>query len=302
MVGFVLILFVNHAVAESIPGTSVHLNPPPGFVKSERFPGFQNETNFSSIMVTEMAGSFAELIKGFSDAEKMQAQGMVLLEKSSVIVDGQKAMLFHLEQSAHGTQFKKWALVVDRSGSTTFILATYLRAESANQEQLLKKAVLSTTFGKKTDPMDALSFSVNLEAPFEIAKVMGNNLLISPNGQFPVKDDNIPIMVVGISVAEDLNIENRKKFAERRIQKTPTVKNITIQQSTPTTIGLLTGYSTIAEGKSENTAKPMTIYQVLLYDSSGYCLIQGVTPSAKKEEYLPIFKEVAKSFRMKSKE
>ena len=64
MVSFVLILFVNHAVAESVPGTSVNLNPPSGFVKSERFPGFQNETNFSSIMVTEMDGPFAELIRG----------------------------------------------------------------------------------------------------------------------------------------------------------------------------------------------------------------------------------------------
>ena len=301
VVAFVLvILFVDHAIAEHVHGTSVNLNPPPGFVKSERFPGFQNETNGCSIMVTELPGPYSEVAKGFSDQEKMQARGMVLLEKSSVTVDGQAGMLLHIEQSAYGMLFRKWILVVDRSGSTTFIAGTCPMTESSQQESLLKEAVLSTTFGKQVDPMDALSFSVHPQAPFEIAKVMGNNVLLSPNGQFPAKDENIPIMIVGISYAENLNIENRKQFARDRIKKTPTVKNIIIQQCTPATIGLLTGYSVIAEAKSKKTSKPMTIYQVLLFDATGYCIIQGLTPSAKEEEYLPIFNEIAKSFRLKS--
>jgi hypothetical protein len=130
--------------------------------------------------------------------------------------------------------------------------------------------------------------------------VLGQNVILSPNGQFPLKDKSIPFMVVGLSVTEDLIIEDQKEFAELRIKKVPSVKNITIQQSTPTTIGLLTGYTTLAEGKSEDTSKQTTVYQVVLFDSSGYCIMIGITPSAKKGEYLPIFKKVAKSFRMKS--
>ncbi|MHC4215414.1 MAG: hypothetical protein ACYSWP_18790 [Planctomycetota bacterium] len=161
IVAFVLIFFVNQAMAESVPGTSVTLDAPPGFVKAERFSGFMNETNGASIMVMEIPGPFAEVTKGFSDVEKMKARGINLLGKSSIIVDGQTAMLLHVEQSAYGNQFKKWVLVADQSGSTTLITATYLSAESKQQEQLLKKAVLSATFGKKADPIDELSFVVN---------------------------------------------------------------------------------------------------------------------------------------------
>ena len=300
VVAFALIFFFNQAMAESVPGTSVNLDPPPGFVKSERFSGFMNETNGSSIMVTEFPGPYAEVTKGFSDVQKMQARGMNILEKSSITVGGKPAMLFHVAQSAYGAQFKKWLLVVDQSGSTTLIAATYLSSESGTQEQLLKKVVLSATFGKKTDPMEALSFSVSPQAPFEIAKVMGQNVFITPNGQFPAKDESIPMMIVGLSFTDGAVVGDQKEFAERRIKQVPTIKNIAIQESVPTTIGLLTGYSTLAEGKSDTTSKPMTVYQVLLFDSSGYCIIQGITPSAKKEEYLPIFKEIAKSFRMKS--
>ena len=300
IVAFALIFFVNLTIAGPVPGTSVNINPPPGFVKADRFHGFMNESNGSSIMVSEIPGPYAETTRGFLDEEKLQAQGMYLIERSSITVDGRVAMLLHVEQSAYGSQFRKWVLAVDHSGSTTLIVASYLSGESKQQEQLLKKAVLSATFGKQTDPMDALSFNVKPQAPFEIAKVMGQNVLLSPNGQFPVNDKSTPIMIVGISASEGLIIEDRKEFAKRRVTQTPTIKNIIIQQSIPTTIGLLNGYSTLAEGKSEDTSMPMTVYQVILFDSSGYCIIQGVTPSANKEEYLPIFKTIAKSFRMKS--
>ncbi len=297
---FVCAFVASHVLAGQVPGTSVSLTPPDGFVEANRFPGFMKESTGSSIMITEIPGPYAEVTAGFSDQKRMQAQGMKLLSKSSAKVDGNGAMLLHVEQSAYGTLFRKWLVAVDRSGSTTLIVASYPKAETKKQEQSLKAAILAATFGKQTDPMDALSFIAKPEAPFEIAKVMGQNLILSPNGQFPVKDENVPFMILGLSASEDLAVPDKKAFAERRVTQTATVKNITVQQSTPVTIGSLAGYTTLAEGKGEDAATPLTIYQVLLFDSSGYCVILGVTPSTKREEYLPVFKKVAKSFRMKS--
>lgn len=81
--------------------------------------------------------------------------------------------------------------------------------------------------------------------------------------------------------------------------KTATVKDITVDQSTPITIGNLSGYATIAKGTGEDAATPLTVYQVLLFDTRGYCVIQGVTPSAKKNIYMPVFEKIAKTFKIK---
>ena len=178
-------------------------------------------------------------------------------------------------------------------------MATYPKAVAKQQEEPLKTAILAATFGKRTDPIDALTFTATPVAPFEIARVVGQNMILSPEGRFPLKDENVPFMILGLSASEDLVVPDQKSFAERRVLQTATVKNITVGQSTPIRIGNLSGYATTAKGVGEDGSTPLTIFQVLLFDTSGYCLIQGITPSAKKSTYVPIFEKIAFTFAMK---
>lgn len=281
-----------------VPGTSASLPPPSGFVPAERFPGFMKESTGSSIMVSEVPGPYAEVTAGFSDKRQMQAQGMTILDHSLVKVDGQRAMLLNVEQSAYGTLFQKWMLAVERPDGTALIVATCPKVE-ARQGEELKAAILAAAFGKPSAPEDALAFAATPVAPFQIAKVLGQNLILSPGGRFPLKDENTPLMVLGLSASENLAIAEQKAFAEHRIVTTATVKNITVQQTSPVTIGRLSGYATTANGIGEDAATPLTIYQILLFDKSGYAVIQGVTPTAQKDKYIPIFDQIAKTFRMK---
>lgn len=282
-----------------IPGTSVSLPPPCGFVRAERFPGFMNESTGSSIMVSEIPGPYAEITAGFSDSRQMQTRGMTLLDHSSVTVDGQRAMLLHVEQAVRDTLFRKWMLAIDRHNSTTIIIASFPKAE-VDQGNELRAAILAAAFGKPKDPTDALVFDVTPVTPFQVAKVMGQNMILSPEGSFPLKGENVPFMIFGLSASKDLVIANQKEFAERRVTDTATIKNIIVEQTVPLTIGHCSGYATIAHGVGEGAATPLTIYQVLLFDESGYCVIQGITPTSQKEVYVPVFKQIAKTFKMKT--
>ena len=200
---------------------------------------------------------------------------------------------------SYGTLFKKWLVAVDRAGTTALMVATYPQAEGQQQGESLRAAVLAATFGESTDTTDALSFTAKPMAPFQVAKVLGQNMILSPDGQFPVQDENVPFMILGLSASENLVLSDRKAFAEHRITKTATVKTISVNQSTPVKIGDLSGYTTTANGEGADAGTPLSIYQVLLFDTSGYCVIQGVTPSAKKSTYMPVFEKIAKTFKMK---
>jgi hypothetical protein len=295
----VMLVFVaSNAMAGQVPGTSVSITPPNGYVAADRFPGFMNEATGSFIMVTEISGPYGEVTAGFNNQKRMQAQGMTLLSKSSIKVDGHTAMLLHIEQPAYGTLFKKWMVAVDHSGATTLIVASYPEA-AAKQGELLKTAILAAIFGKATDPTDALIFSVTPSPPFKVAKIFGQNMILSPDGRFPAKVEKVPVMILGLSASKDLTIPDKKTFSERRVTKIAIVKNISVIQSTPVKIGDLSGYATTAKGEAEDTATPLTIYQVLLFDTSGYCVIQGITPSSEKNTYLPVFDKIAMSFKMK---
>lgn len=200
----------SHALAGQVPGASVSLTPPEGFVEASRFSGFMKESTGSSIMISEIPGPYGEVTAGFSDHKRMQAQGMKLLSKLSVKVNGHAAMLLHVEQSAYGTLFRKWLVAVDRSGSTALIVATYPKTDAKQQEEPLKAAILAATFGEPSDPSEALTFTATPVAPFQVAKVMGQNMILSPDGRFPVKDENVPFMILGLSASEDLLCQTKR--------------------------------------------------------------------------------------------
>ena len=298
VVVFICSLITSPGFAGQVPGTSVALTPPEGFVAANRFPGFMKESTGSSIMVSEIPGPLGKVTAGFSDQKRMQAKGMKLLSRSSTEVDGYKAILLHVEQSAYGTLFKKWLVAVDRAGATALMVATYPQAED-QQGESLKAAILAATFAKPADATDALSFTAKPMAPFQVAKVLGQNMILSPDGRFPVQDEKVPFMILGLSVSENLSVSDRKAFAERRITKTATVNTIRVNQSTRVKIGDLSGYTTTASGEGADAGTPLSIYQVVLFDTSGYCLIQGITPSAEKSTYMPVFENIAKTFKMK---
>ena len=292
-------LITSTLFAGQVPGTSVALTPPEGFVAADRFSGFMQQATGSSIVVSEIPGPFGEVTAGFSDQQRMQAQGMKLLSRSSARVDGHEAILLHVEQFAYGTLFKKWLVAVDRAGATVLIVATYPQGEDQKNGESLRAAVLAATFEDSTDPIDALLFTAKPMAPFQVARVLGQNMILSPDGRFPVQDEKVPFIILGLSASEKPVVSDRKAFAERRITKTATVKTISVDESTPVQIGGLSGYRTTANGEGADAGTPLSIYQVVLFDASGYCVIQGVTPSSKQSTYMPIFEKIARTFRLK---
>ena len=295
----VCILITLPVFAEQVPGTSVILAPPTGFVITDRFPGFVNESTGASIIISEIPGTYDEVIAGLSNPKSMRTQGIKLLSKAPNKVDGHKAMLFHAEQSVNGTLFKKWLLAVDRSGATTIIMATYPKAENKQQAEILKAAILAASFGKPNDPFDALKFTVKPVSPFQIAKITGQNMVLTPEGHFPLKNEETPFMILELSASENPAMSDQKTFAELHLSKIAAVTKISVNQSIPVKIGDLSGYVTMAKGEGKDAATPLTIYQVLLFATSGYYVILGVTPSAKESTYLPIFEKIVKTFKMK---
>lgn len=289
----------GHASAKSVQTPSVQIKPPPGYVASDRWNGYMNEATGSSIMIVNIPGPFDEVTDGIRDKNRMQSQGMQLIDHQSVSVGDRAAVLLHVEQAAYETLFKKWILAVDQDGSTTLITASYPSAKAETQEQLLKDALLAATFEEQNDPMGTLAFRATPIPPFEVARIMGQTLLLTPNGVFPANIENMPIMILGLSATEGWSTPEQRKFAEDRVKKTAMVDNITVETQTSVTIGDLSGYKVLATGEGERTGTPLTIYQVILYDSSGYCLIQGITPTEDKDTNLPIFEGIAKTFTLR---
>ena len=290
-------LLTTGVSASPVPGTQVDIVPPAGFTKADRFAGFMNATTGASIVVTDIPGAFREVTAGFHDPARMQAQGMEVLDRTELRVDKHEAVLLHVTQEASGILFDKWLLAVDRNANTTLVVATYPHSVAEQQSEPLKAALLGVTFGEPGDPLSALPFRVTAVAPLQPARVIGNVLIMSPQGQFPVTDESVPFLLVGRSISPGEG--GGRQLAEERVARAVGVQRVAIEHTDPVTIGALSGFVTVAQAVSAQQAIPLKVYQAMLFEPQGYVLIQGITPAEQQQTYLPLFEQVAQSLTLR---
>ena len=281
-----------------VPGTRISLIKPEGFSLAKAFAGFQQEDTSSSIMVVEMPAPYREVIKGFSDVQKMNLQGMKLLLQEEVVVDGQAARLYQLRQTAQGTAFVKWVVAFGDDTHVVMINAMCPEIHKSTLAGPLRQAALSVKYDQDQapDPNDGLPFTITHQGKLKRAGRITNMLMYTLSGEIPAPSPEDPLFVVAESISS-VSTADAKTLAEQRLHQTATVTRISIQTTTPITVDGLRGYEIEATADHLQSGVPLAVYQVMLFDGGTYILMQGMVGTSRQAEFLPEFKALARSLR-----
>ncbi|AFZ36044.1 hypothetical protein Sta7437_2511 [Stanieria cyanosphaera PCC 7437] len=283
-----------------IAGTKISLIPPQGFVSATRFPGYQQEETNSSIVVTEIPASISELASGLTNAEELSKKGMVLLQQEIVKVNQQDAILINVQQSAYGTEFNKWILLLGNQTESVLLTATFPQELASDYSESLKKSLLTVQWNQTQTAVatDGLEFTLEENGDLKLAQRLGNSLIYTKNGVFPAKSINDPFFVVAPSVAPQY--QELEDFARQRLLKTDNLTEIEIETGNQIVINNLDGYEIIGVGKNIKSRNLVSIYQVILSEENDYYyLMQGQVNTRYNSQYLPLFKKLAVSFQKK---
>ncbi|BAU65411.1 hypothetical protein STA3757_27960 [Stanieria sp. NIES-3757] len=283
-----------------IAGTKISLIPPQGFVPGILFPGYQQEETNSSIVVTEIPAPISELTPGLTNSEELAKKGMVLLQQEQVTVDRKDAILLKVQQSAYGIDFNKWILLLGNQNESALVTATFPQELASNYSESLKNSLLTVQWHQTQTAVatDGLKFTLEETGDLKLAQRLGNSLIYTKNGVFPVKSINDPLFVVAPSVAPQY--QELEDFAHQRLFKTDNLTEIEIETGNKIVINNLDGYEIIAVGKDIRFKNPVAIYQVILSDQNAYYyLMQGQVDTRYNSQYLPIFKKLARCFQRK---
>jgi len=285
-----------HAAPVPVAGTRVSLDPPPGFVPAQRFPGFQNEAKGASIMVTELPGPAAQMQKGMT-RELLATRGMTLIRSQMVKVGGD-ALLVQVSQSASGTDFLKWMLVAGDAKQTVMIVATFPKA-SAGLSLPLKRAILSASWAgalPKALPYEGMTFRVDPTPALKLAGRVGNALVFTESGTMGQGDTDQAVLVMGSSFG-DASLANVEAFARERAAHSTHVGPLRNVQGRVLTADGLPGYELVAEGNDVKTGHEVRMYQLVLVDKTTYYLAQGFVSADRGPAVVERFRQVTGSFR-----
>ncbi len=285
----------------AVKGTKINLIKPEGFTESNNFPGFQQSTTGTTIVVTEFPGAYTDVASGFTP-ENLKPRGMSLISKEKVSVDSYQGFLIKFTQNANGQEYGKLGVIFGDDKESVFIVASFPIELEKDLSSLLKDSLIKAKWDRKkeVDPFADLSFSVDGSGPLKFAKRLQSTLLYSQDGKFPVEVET-PIFVVGKSVSDfPEGNTDYKAFAENRLNQSVENRNIMVVSGEAVTIDNINGYEIIANGNDSATNSPVAIYQVLLFDDKNYFIMQGLVGAKSKDQFLVEFKKIARSFKKKT--
>ena len=296
----ILLVACSFASAERLPGTKISINPPAGFEKANQFPGYIMEETVSSIMVTEMSAPFSEISKGFNEAGLL-SRGVILIEKESVNVSGHEALILEASQNAPGKAFKKWMLILGDEDETVLVVATFPKELENELSQQLKETLLSVHWDADAsiDFFEGLTFNISEYGGLKIAKKMGNTIFLTKDGEFPLNSMDDPLVVIGASITQEWDINEKEKFVRERLYETAFISDLVIIKEQDVIIDNLSGRRILAKGRDTDTQKEKFLYHVLLFTQDGYFIFQGFSAFEKKDTFGPIFVSILKSFKTK---
>lgn len=279
------------------PACGITIRQPEGFEKADSFDGFGQPETQSSIMAVGIPGPYSKVTAGFTQ-EHMKARGWTLHSKQDVKVDGLSGILVHFEQPAGGKVFLKWSLAFGDDRKTTMVTATFPKSQERELSARLKSTVLSTRLDQSAPPNPGadLPFTIAASPKLRLTPGINKMLIYTKDGVMPTKSPEDPLFIAAPSLGKVV-MGDRLPFAEQRLHQTALTKGLVVKSTDAITIGGLDGYESLAEAEHANSGTPLIVYQVILFDEGSYILMQGRVGTAMRDEYLPEFKAMARSFK-----
>lgn len=285
---------------QRIAGTNLFMIVPDGFIPSNSFQGFQQSSSGSSLLVAEVPGPFAELIAGFTP-EALKSKGVIVKEKEMLTINGKKGVLFTTLQQANSTDYTKYILLL-ANGKTTFMVNGIFPKLLAQLDKPMREALLSIVHhkGKAIDPLEGISFEINVqETKLKFAQNLTGSLLYTVDGKVPTLSEDKTTFIVGLGTTPLPENMSEKEAAMNRLNKLP-YTNLSIDETASGEVFVdgMKGYEIVAYGPLKDGNLSGVVYQMMLFNAQGYCLIIGTSTTELKEN-LSLFKHVARTFKRK---
>jgi len=139
----------NPLFAQSVrvPGTTVTIAPPEGFSMAKQYPGFEQPEAQASIMVTELPGPAADMIRSMT-GPALAAKGVKLISARDAVIRDNPARLLHVRQATTRGEALKWILIAGDATATIMVVGTFTDGVSPGISEVIKQSLLTTSWGR----------------------------------------------------------------------------------------------------------------------------------------------------------
>ncbi|HKY19757.1 MAG TPA: hypothetical protein VJM31_00945 [Vicinamibacterales bacterium] len=285
------------AQAVRVPGTKVSLTPPAGFSPTQQYPGFELEAERATIMVTELPGPAADMLRGMTKAT-LAARGMILVAGHDATIGGRPARLLNVRQKSPAGDVLKWMLIAGNDVMTIMIVGTFPAGISPSISDGIRDSLLTASWNSAAAPsaFEGLPFRVTPTSRLKLARRVSNMLMFTESGTTGSPGSTEALYLIGHSIGKG-QLGDLRTFSEARAAKTTLTKSVTNFAGRTLQVDGLEGYELEADAIDVRSGAPMRLYQVIVPDDTGYFIMQGLSRLKGSDEMFQEFRAITGSFR-----
>jgi hypothetical protein len=282
-------------------GSRMGFVPPPGFVASKRFPGFENPDARSSIvMATLPPHAYADLEASMS-AEALKKQGITEDKRETLTLASGKAVLVMGNEQENGQKFRKWILLAQLPEGVALVAVLVPESALKAYPDDIIRASLSSLAVRATVPLDEqialVPFKLNDLSGLRPVRVLGNTGVVLTDGtkDAPTPNDQ-PMFAVMIGQGGPEQASDRANFARNLFAGLSDVKDVHIINGSGDMLrlgsGTLVTHELQAEAKEAFSDTPMKLVQWVRFGSGTFIRMLGIARADQWSAAYPHFRAV----------
>lgn len=282
------------------PASRIGLAPPPGFLPSTSFRGFESPERKAAIIIQELpAIAYAGLEKVMTD-ESLKKQGITLQNHESVTLPSGPGLIMKGRQDEKSVAFVKWVLLASSPQLTGIVTVQFPESDAGAYPDETIRAALATTVVREKVPADeqlaVLPYEIGNLADFRIVRVSPGSaaaLTEGPNDTIEFSEQPLMLITVGPGSASDA--DDRNNAARRAFAAIPGLKEVKFSRAGPMRLGGSPGHEIVADAKDARSDADLTVVQWLRFGAGGHMSMVAITRRDRWAKLYPRFRAVRDS-------
>jgi len=282
-------------------GSRMGLVPPPAFVASKRFPGFENPDSRSSIvMATLPSQAFADLEASIAP-EALKKQGITEDKREALTLANGKAVLVMGNEQENGQKFRKSMLLAQFPEGVALVAVLVPEPALKTYSDDVIRASLLTLAVRAAVPLDEqialIPFKLTDLSGLRPVRVLGSTGVVLTDGakDTPTPSDQ-PMFAVMIGQGGPEQATDRANFARNLFAGLGDVKDVHIINGSGDMLrlggGSLVTHELQAEAREAFTDTPMKLVQWVRFGSGTFIRMVGIARADQWSKAFPHFRAV----------
>lgn len=276
------------------PASRIGLVPPPDFVVSRNFVGFQHNDKQASILIADLPAYAFEALE--REAAAVQQAPLGVERRDVTLPDGARGFVLSGRQESPQGPVQKWTLVAQSQGMTAVVNVLVPEAVKEVASDAAVRAALATLRTRRDIPVEeqlsVLPFTLNDLAGFRIVRVQpGSAALLTDGPNDSVEASEQPLFVFSLVPGPSPQPNERDAVARRLFADVPGIRDARIVRAEPLRMMNSQGYEILVEAKDAKTGVDVNAVQWLRFGTGATLRAVGI---ARKDAWEATFSRFRK--------